>query len=114
MMESSFERGYHHAQNDVVNSDVNLSIGLGWLRRGHIIDLTTLRIRLTDTRRRKADTRSDDAPSQVAKPIAMQARIETFATTERTTASLTPIPQKAPESDVHVVIEPTEGRARIG
>jgi hypothetical protein len=44
MMESSFERGSHHIQNDVVNSGMKMSICLGLLRRGHIIDLTTLRI----------------------------------------------------------------------
>src|SRR5437762_1978053 len=70
-------------------------------------------IRLTDTRRRKADARRDRRASQVPEPIAVQTRIETLATTKRTAASLTPIPQKTAEPYLHIVIDPAEGRARI-
>ena len=43
MMESSFHGGSHHGRHYVVKSGTNLSIGVGFLHRGHIIDLATLR-----------------------------------------------------------------------
>src|SRR5437773_1787412 len=53
------------------------------------------------------------AASQIAKPIALQSRIQTLALSKRTTAPLAPMPEKASESHLQVVVQRTECGTRI-
>src|SRR5206468_1520678 len=76
-------------------------------------DMQISSIRLTDTRRRRADTGSARRTSQRAEAIALQPSVETLARAKRTAASLTPIPQKTAEAYLQIVIDAAEGHARI-
>src|SRR6058998_2506576 len=55
----------------------------------------------------------DGAPLEVAEAIAVQTRRETLATTKWSTTPLAPIPQKATEADMQVVVERAKGATRI-
>ena len=71
-------------------------------------------IRLTDTHIITGPTQELTATaSQVVESIALQSRIETLALAKRTATPLAAIPEKAPESDLHVVGEQTEDATRI-
>src|SRR2546425_4524949 len=50
----------------------------------------------------------DGRSSQGVEPIALQTRIETLALSKRTTTPLAPIPEKAPETSPHEVVQCAE------
>src|SRR3989442_5002054 len=50
----------------------------------------------------------DGRSSQGGEPIALQTRIETLALSKRTTTPLAPIPEKAPETSPHEVVQCAE------